>query len=364
MKHKMLLLSISVMLLLVVSIIDVPTKAASPSQQALVHFIEPITVEKALEEATHYGLQVLMLQHSILVMEQDIQGGYFPEPTMSAKEHAQRYKQILTESLSLLILIDDAKETLAYEDKQMQDAWQRHITALELAQAHLEQHGLGIVSMVIQGEADSIDKLAIDSSLLKGVEFIPSTEVEPHNQQQIMWVDPNTWLPNRGRTIVRPGNSQDTERYVHQTMIWTNVSGFGSNSTYEHDFFLNNYDGKTYLSRAQGANGIPTVTYWGSNLPRAYLDTRFGDPAGEVAYVIGCADGDAIQANTWYWSQIRTAKGDANTDKAKLFGQLGHRLPSWCYTTWCVFPDQTEPIVGSWSNPWAISVPVDLWWTR
>lgn len=179
-----------------------------------------------------------------------------------------------------------------------------------------------------------------------------------------MWTDPNTWLPKRGGTIVRPSNSRDTERYVHQAIIWTDVSGFGSNSTYEHDFYLYNYDGKTYLSRAQWPNGIPKVTYWGSNLPRAYLDTRFSDPAEEVAYVIGCADGDAIQANTWYWSQIRTKPGDASVDKAKLFGQVGHRSPSRCYSTWCVFADQTEPIVGSWSNPWAISVPVDLWWSR
>lgn len=363
MKHKIVLLSIGVMLLLVVSIIGVPSKAAGSSQQALVYLIEPITVEKAIEEATYYGLQVLMLQHSILIMEQDIQGGYFPEPSVSAREHAQRYEQILSESLSHLL--DDAKEALAYEeDKQAQNAWQRHITALESARSHLKEHGLKIVSIVIQGEADSIEKFTTDSSLVKGVELIPATDVDSPAQQQITWVNPNTWLPNRGRTIVRPANSQDTERYVHQTMIWTDVSGFGTNSTYEHDFFLYNYDGKTYLSRGQSLNGIPQVNYWGSNLPRAYLDTRFGDPAGEVAYVIGCADGDAIQLNTWYWSQIRTAKGDSNTDLAKLFGQLGYRSPSGCYTTWCVFASQTEPVVGSWSTPWAISVPADHWWSR
>jgi hypothetical protein len=363
MKHTTLLLSASIVLLLVVNVVNVPGEAASPPQQAVVYFAEPIAVEIALKEAAHYGLRVLMLQHSIPIMEQEIQGGYYPEPTISPEEHAKRYEHILTESMSLLV--EDAKELLAYEgDKLLQDALQRHIAALELAQVHLQEYGLRIVSMVIQGEADSIGEFATDSSLDKEVELVPFPEVESFKQDQATWVNPSTWLPNRGRTIVRPGNSQDTERYVHQTMIWTDVSGFGPNSTYEHDFFLNNYDGKTYLSRAQGLNGIPTVIYWGSNLPRAYLDTRFSDPAEEVAYVIGCADGDAIQANTWYWSQIRTAKGDANTDKAKLFGQLGHRSPSWCYTTWCVFADQTEPIVGSWSNPWAISVPVDLRWTR
>lgn len=263
-------------------------------------------------------------------------------------------------------LLDNAKEAYIYEtDTQIKVAWQRHILVLESALALWRGEGLRVVSMVVQGEPKAINELASGIDGIVRIEIAPQhRDSEALNRSQILWVSPNTWLPNRGRTIVRPGNSQDTERYVHQTMIWTDVSGFGSNSAYEHDFFLYNYDGRTYLSREQLPNGIPKVNYWGSNLPRAYLDTRLFDPAEEIAYVVGCADGDAIQANTWYWSQIRTKPGDANTDKAKLFGQLGHRNPSWCYSTWCVFADQTEPIVGSWSNPWAISVPVDLWWTR
>ncbi len=81
MKHRTLLFSVSIVLLLVVNVVNVPGKAASLSQQAVVYFAEPIAVEIALEEAAHYGLRVLMLQHSIPIMEQDIQGGYFPEPT-------------------------------------------------------------------------------------------------------------------------------------------------------------------------------------------------------------------------------------------------------------------------------------------
>ncbi len=100
------------------------------------------------------------------------------------------------------LLVEDAKELLAYEgDKLLQDAWQRHIATLELAQGHLQEYGLRIVSMVIQDEADSIDKFATDSSLVKEVELIPSTEVESLKQDQVTWVNPSTWLPIEGARL-------------------------------------------------------------------------------------------------------------------------------------------------------------------
>ncbi len=92
------------------------------------------------------------------------------------------------------LLVEDAKELLAYEgDKLLQDAWQRHIATLEMAQAHLQEYGLRIVSMLIQGEADSIDKFATDPSLIK-VELIPPPEAkslkQDQDQSQLTWVNP------------------------------------------------------------------------------------------------------------------------------------------------------------------------------
>jgi hypothetical protein len=131
-------------------------------------------------------------------MEQEIQGGYYPEPTISPEEHAKRYEHILTESMSLLV--EDAKELLAYEgDKLLQDALQRHIATLELAQVHLQEYGLRIVSMVIQGEADSIGEFATDSSLDKEVELVPFPEVESFKQDQATWVNPQ-YMASKSRT--------------------------------------------------------------------------------------------------------------------------------------------------------------------
>lgn len=329
-------------------------------QQACVYFTNPITIETAMGEAASYELRVIELRHLLHVMDQNVQGGYFPEATLSVTENAQQYEQIVGESIeSLAQQAEDAVASAT--DTQSQKAWQHQILILGAIQAELHEPGLKVTSMTIEGKMNSIRELADRSLLVSSVEWAPaSQDANGSIEAQPAWVDPNTWLPSQGNIYVHPWGGGSTDRYVTQWMKWTNVSGFASNSAYEHDFFLNNYDGKTYFSRTQNPDGIPIVVSWGSNLPRAYLGTRLSDPSQEVAYVIGCADGDAIQSGTWYWSQIRVAKGNADTDSAKLFGQLGHRFPSWCYTTWCVFADQTEIILGAW----VISIPGDRTWTR
>lgn len=175
--------------------------------------------------------------------------------------------------------------------------------------------------------------------------------------------DANTWVPRRGSSYTGP--SYPGGRFVSQYIWWDNVSGFDSISTYEHDFFLNNYDGKTYLDASQNWLGMPNIIYAATNLPRPYLDSRAMDPAGEKAYVIGCSDADSIQANTGYWysTYIRTANGNTNIDKAKLQAQLAYRNPSWCYgNTWCV-PESlvTVNLVPAWHMS---NIPCLYYWQR
>jgi hypothetical protein len=181
---------------------------------------------------------------------------------------------------------------------------------------------------------------------------------------QINGIDPTKWVPAQGTSYIHPSSAGG--RYVQQNMYWNswwNVSGFGINSTYEHDFFLYNYDNRTYLSSNQAANGIPTVSYWTSNLPRPYLDTRFGDPSGEKAYTIGSANGLDIWPFNQYWYYIRTPNGNTSVDTGKINAQLGYRNPSWCYTTWCSFQDPNTPIYRL-ILAWNISAPGTKNWNR
>ncbi|MFH1318644.1 MAG: hypothetical protein ABIH71_06485 [Candidatus Omnitrophota bacterium] len=124
--------------------------------------------------------------------------------------------------------------------------------------------------------------------------------------------------------------------------------------TPKHDFFLNNYDNKTYLDASQSSpSGFPIVLYVSSNLPNPYLDTRFGDPEGEKAYSVGSLQASDILANTgfWYGIFIVTNQGNTDIDSGKLQGQLGERSPSWVYSPWAVYSKATYNLIPAWSMP-------------
>lgn len=176
----------------------------------------------------------------------------------------------------------------------------------------------------------------------------------------------DTMIPKSGTSYFYPSSAGG--RYVQQNMKWTSVS-FSSDQTYEHDVFLYNYDRKTYLNGANTAypNCYPTTTYAATTWPSAskpYLDTRLSEnlvscEIDELAYTIGAAQANALQANTDYYTYIRTADGNDTVDKFKLQAQIGHRIPTSCYTTWCSFRNQSYTLIPGWSS----SVPGTQSWT-
>lgn len=179
-----------------------------------------------------------------------------------------------------------------------------------------------------------------------------------------------TWYPNSGSSVT--GDSNSSERYVLQFMQWnlpTYPSNAGWNATYEHDFFLYNYnnDGTYLTSAATPYPGcFPQANYASTSWPAAtspYLDTRFnwgGCEKNEVAYTIGAAQANAVSKGVMYYTYIRLPKGTVNNDKFKLQAQLGHRSPSWCYTTWCSFSDSIVNLIPAWSD----KVPGTQNWTK
>ena len=144
-------------------------------------------------------------------------------------------------------------------------------------------------------------------------------------------------------------------------MAWYS-NNFGSNATYEHDFFLNNYNNNpgTYLNPASTSypGCFPVATYAATTWPSAshpYLDTRLAENLvecenQEIPYTIGAAKVDAIPAGIWQYTYIVTQPGNVNYDKFKLQGQKGYRSPSWCYTTWCGFSDGIVNLVPAWNS--------------
>lgn len=181
----------------------------------------------------------------------------------------------------------------------------------------------------------------------------------------------NTWVPTNGTVKVYP-SAYAGERYVENKFYWagaTRLAAFAqaANSTYEHDFALNNssastYGSGTYLTLEQTGQQTPWITFWDTNLPRPYLDTQFVDRSYVVAYTIGSADARNIQPWIMYTNYIRTPNGPASKDNGSLVGQLGTRSPFTCFSTWCSFG--TQPAVPIYA-PWTLDpVPGTFNWTR
>lgn len=160
------------------------------------------------------------------------------------------------------------------------------------------------------------------------------------------------WLPDHHLTR---GNGVGQGRSVYQENQW--YPGRMANlkclsDTYEAEFKTYNYDGRHYYSLSSG-----DVLGWDTNFPRGYLDTGAFDSSNEPQYTIGSADIDAATAYTTYTTYIQVRLGNVDVDAAKTQGQRGNRTPNWCYSTWCIFADDTNPQTpGWWTLPGEVHV--------
>lgn len=124
------------------------------------------------------------------------------------------------------------------------------------------------------------------------------------------------------------GGGSDVQRtYTYQTFYFNNVSSYGSADTYEHE------------TQVYDKNFADYAGYWSSNMPSAYYDTPFSDSIDN--FTIGTFTGASLQTYTQYYTYMSLTAGSASTATVRIKGQKGHRYPSWCYSTWCVFADAT-----------------------
>lgn len=322
----------------------------------LVTFKENLVPQEVLIVLQETGGELVAYNHIAKLGDEVISGGYFVQsknPNGILEDYKNSHLGFLKDLASAK---DREVESL---DSIAKEAFDHHLALIETELAKQDPfQDVKIESIIVKGDENVKDQLISTSEVAK-IQIISQVGENPisHGQKgtggpKTAGVDPTKWVPAQGTSYIYPSNAGG--RYVQQNMYWNswwNVSGFGANSTYEHDSFLNNYDGKTYLSASQAIDGIPIVNYWSSNLPRPYLDTRIGDPSGEKAYTIGSADAFYIWPYQQYWYYVRTSNGNTSTDNGKIDGQLGYRYPSWCYTTWCSYGDSSTPIqriVPSW----------------
>lgn len=115
---------------------------------------------------------------------------------------------------------------------------------------------------------------------------------------------------------------------------------------------------------------MPVTSYWSTTWPAAsvpYLDTRLAQgtscEVNELPYTIGAAFAWQLRGGITYETYIRTANGNASSDRFRLSGQVGYRSPvagcprNW---TWCSFGRFSVVLVPAWS----VNVPNTRSWIR
>ncbi|OIO52378.1 hypothetical protein COY93_01460 [Candidatus Uhrbacteria bacterium CG_4_10_14_0_8_um_filter_58_22] len=142
------------------------------------------------------------------------------------------------------------------------------------------------------------------------------------------------WAPYCGTSYVN--------QYVSfQTFYFNNVGSFGSRSTYEHETQVYNRNFANYGG------------YWASNLPMAYYDTAFLDSIDN--FTVGSALASSIRTYQRYYTNMSLRPQSSSSAFVRIKGQLGHRSPIWCYSTWCIFADATTGSMTAHAAPSALS---------
>lgn len=173
-----------------------------------------------------------------------------------------------------------------------------------------------------------------------------------------------SWAPSSGYSSV-------SQQKAYNNFHFTGVEGnYMDVETYEHET-------QVYNVHFADFNG-----YWSSHLPSAYYDTPFLDDIDN--FTIGSAKASDVVSNRQYYTYMALKKGNSsdcvgccsdhggvccnsgvsmccdgtslsatctakgcnqclNESVVRIKGQKGHRVPSWCYSTWCIYADATTP---------------------
>jgi hypothetical protein len=265
------------------------------------------------------------------------QAGYRIAAGVTVEEAAQsmkrKHEEFLAEATATL------SESLSDPSTTKEDAARMQVLYADIVnlQRNFQENGLKITGMT------ATDR---DIGLLKGLTTFTSTPIPARviddnptadategdgaRTAKIYSFYHETWAPSHGTSKVTTG-------ITFQTLYFNNISAFGSTSTYECE------------TQVYDKNFADYDNYWASNLPSAYYDTPFLDTIDN--FTVGSAQASNIVANVQYYTSMSLRAGSAPTATVRIKGQLGHRFPSWCYSTWCIFADATTGSIMTFTAP-------------
>ena len=331
---------------------------------------KPITLDALFPAGTNPSSDRMILESEFTFNGEDIYDFYVVNPKNKKKNIKKDY---IKNRKAFLVDTKNVKKISSANSKNVENILVTKITVTDKKGNISEmKKGLEINRINIKPTQSVITPQIFEKPIPKEVHLLDDkNDVEKMINNKTFSVTAesaslDSLVPNSGTSYFYP--SSHGGRYVYQFMKWDSVN-FSEEQTYEHDVFLYNLDGKTYLDgdTTSYPGCWPELTYAATSWPAAskpYIDTRFdmnmvSCGTEELAYTIGAAQASALQANIRYYTYIRTENGNDSSDKFKLQGQIGHRIPGNCYTTWCSFGDGHYNIIPSWSA----TVPGTQSWT-
>jgi hypothetical protein len=186
---------------------------------------------------------------------------------------------------------------------------------------------INIVSMKVA--ASSLGKLK-GLSVIGDVSIKDETKYGLSKSAEVASTSHEPWAPYYGKSKV-------TNQMTFQFLYFNYILGFGSTSTYECE------------TQVYNKNFADFDGYWSSNFPNAYYDTPFSDQIDN--FTIGSFTARQFTINAMYYAQMTLRPQTAPTATVRIKGQLGHRYPSSCYSTWCVFADATTSSLVTFTAP-------------
>lgn len=310
-------------LLLFIACVSVFIVALSTVQAASERYT--VTLTKQLSQS---DLQALIKKEQLKItdlhfIQGDFEGGY----TLQADETIDQalaslvkfHKEFL--DVSLEANSNDKKLNPGEDFPRYEVLEQQLIRSKELTQSGIFQ-----IDEISTDEPGTVEKL-------KKLGYVKEVKSKGISKKQEITVQSSThesWAPYGGTSDVQ-------KSYTRQTFYFNKISDFGSTSTYEHETQV--YD-KNFANYAG---------YWSSNMPKAYYDTPFLDSIDN--FTIGTLTANALKVNYQYLTYMSLKPGTASTATVRIKGQKGHRSPSSCYSTWCVFADATTGTMALLSAP-------------
>lgn len=368
-----------------------------------VSFGSPVSVAEALQMAAQTSSWVMTLEDDYAVGGEPTHDFFIGPTTTDAATTAQAYER---ERLGFYQdMVNDHNSADLTAGERAED--QAMIDAMKAALAKGDAGEIKVTAMTLNGNEQQLRNLtsgtisgtssgtlATSAGNIESVSIVDMSandeqveQEEALEQQALATSEPpegsltaassTIWYPVRGRSKVA-ASSIAGKRYVSQRFTWSSPppgATVGACCGYEHDFKTQNNDGRHYLTGAQTPSYrgcFPKNAFASTSYPRgsyAYLESNLTSRGTcertQLTYTIGIANTAPVAAGKRYYTFIRTPNGNAGSDKAKLFGELLHRVPEDCYSVYCVYNAKGPRVLLDPSTDWPwFGIPSTKPWTE